>query len=65
MTCSYGEGMASRLATTFDIQCFVSLNLDAEVDEKVVYGVERTLRKILSTKFESNSKGSSDTFHQV
>ena len=47
--------MASRLATTFGIQCFVSLNLDAEVDEKVVYGVEKVLRRILSTKFESNS----------
>ena len=49
--------MASRLATAFGIQCYVSLNLDAEVDEKIVYAVENSLSRILSVKFQSTVIG--------
>ena len=56
-TCAYGDGMASRLATAFGIQCYVSLNLDAEVDEKIVYAVEKSLSRILSVKFQSIVNG--------
>ena len=35
----------------------MSLNLDAEVDEKIVYAVENSLRRILSVKFQSTVIG--------
>ena len=46
--------MASRLANHFGIQCFVSFNVDSEMemDEKVVFGAERIIRQILSKKFD-------------
>ena len=47
--------MASRLASYFGIQCFVSFNVDAEaeMDEKVALGAEKVVRQILSKKFSS------------